>query len=208
GGVGGGARGGGAGREAGARGALEVPSDSGTAVWPRSPCPTGSTRASSTSIGTGADPGRVDSPPTSSRSAPCSTSRRPWATAASADACRPPSEKLSGVTLTMPMTSGRTPMVRTPSGRCHSCMVVRGALPADFCNEQQSTYHQLPRLFHHVHDLDGEAVDVLLAGGGHRLAQLGDETGDRRHQHRRRRRRVRDVAQRRLHRVEPVLRLR
>src|SRR5207302_5389330 len=56
---------------------------------------------------TGNDPGRVDSPPTSSRSAPCATRARPWATAASGSKKRPPSEKLSGVTLTMPMKIGR-----------------------------------------------------------------------------------------------------
>ena len=52
-------------------------------------------------------PGRVDSPPTSRRSAPAATSARPWATAASGSRKRPPSEKESGVTFTTPMTAGR-----------------------------------------------------------------------------------------------------
>ena len=48
--------------------------------------------------------GRVDSPPMSRMSAPSAISRRAWASAASASRNRPPSEKLSGVTLTIPMT--------------------------------------------------------------------------------------------------------
>ena len=67
---------------------------------------TGSTRASSTSAGTGCAPGRVDSPPMSSEAAPWATSAMAWATAASGSAWRPPSEKLSGVTLTTPITRG------------------------------------------------------------------------------------------------------
>jgi len=46
------------------------------------PSSTGKTRRSSSSTGTGSLPGRVDSPPTSSRSAPSATSRRPCSTAA------------------------------------------------------------------------------------------------------------------------------
>ena len=53
--------------------------------------------------GTGSEPGRVDSPPMSRMSAPSAASRSACATAASVSAWRPPSEKLSGVTLTMPM---------------------------------------------------------------------------------------------------------
>jgi hypothetical protein len=44
---------------------------------------TGSTRRNSSSTGTGSAPGRVDSPPTSTQSAPSSSSRRPWRMAAS-----------------------------------------------------------------------------------------------------------------------------
>ncbi len=51
-------------------------------------------------------PGRLDSPPRSSRSAPSATSASACRTASSASKRRPPSEKLSGVTLTMPITSG------------------------------------------------------------------------------------------------------
>ena len=57
--------------------------------------------------GTGCAPGRVDSPPTSRRSAPSATSARPCSTAAPASSHRPPSENESGVTLTTPMTAGR-----------------------------------------------------------------------------------------------------
>ena len=47
------------------------------------PSMTGSTRSCSTAAGTGWAPGRVDSPPTSSRSAPSASSRSPWVMAAS-----------------------------------------------------------------------------------------------------------------------------
>src|SRR5690606_12268651 len=73
------------------------------------------TRALSVSASTSAAPGRVDSPPTSRMSAPSAASASPWATAASAEAKSPPSEKLSGVTLTTPMTSVR-PVRRRWSG--------------------------------------------------------------------------------------------
>src|SRR5439155_1580616 len=56
--------------------------------------------------GTGPAPGRVDSPPTSSSSHPSAASRSACATARSSVAKRPPSEKESGVTLTMPMRTG------------------------------------------------------------------------------------------------------
>jgi hypothetical protein len=73
-------------------------------VRARSPSITGSTRASSSPAEMGCEPGRVDSPPTSSTSAPASASLSPCAIAASVEAYRPPSEKLSGVTFTTPMT--------------------------------------------------------------------------------------------------------
>ncbi|MNI61424.1 hypothetical protein D3C73_1166950 [compost metagenome] len=80
----------------------------GTAVRAASCSMTGTTRRSSSSIDTGAAPGRVDSPPMSSRSAPSSTSFRPCATAASVVSWAPPSENESGVTLTIPMTRARS----------------------------------------------------------------------------------------------------
>ena len=64
---------------------------------------TGTTRASSVSSFTGSCPGRVESPPTSIISAPAATKARAWATAASTSSRSPSPEKLSGVTLTMPM---------------------------------------------------------------------------------------------------------
>src|SRR5690606_18791536 len=68
---------------------------------------TGMTRRSSSSTGTGSARGRVDSPPTSTQSAPSATTRCPWAMAASWSRYRPPSENESGVTLTTPMIRGR-----------------------------------------------------------------------------------------------------
>ena len=50
-------------------------------------------------------------------SAPAARSARPCAAASSAPGNRPPSEKLSGVTLTMPMTSGRASDSPAQSGR-------------------------------------------------------------------------------------------
>ena len=73
------------------------------ALRARMPSTTGITRSSSSRSGTGAAPGRVDSPPTSSTSAPSNASRRPWFTAASRSRNAPPSENESGVTLTTPM---------------------------------------------------------------------------------------------------------
>src|SRR6266566_1916827 len=67
---------------------------------------TGATRPISSSTGTGAEPGRVDSPPTSSSSHPSATNRSACATARSTVAKRPPSENESGVTFTMPMRTG------------------------------------------------------------------------------------------------------
>src|SRR6185437_11397599 len=68
---------------------------------------TGSTRRSSSGSSTGVGLcGRVLSPPMSSRSAPSSTSRSPCATAASTEKNLPPSLKLSGVTLMIPMMQG------------------------------------------------------------------------------------------------------
>src|SRR5208282_4990113 len=66
---------------------------------------TGITRRSSSASPTGAAPGWVDSPPTSRISAPCSTSCKACATAAGGSRYCPPSEKESGVTFTIPITS-------------------------------------------------------------------------------------------------------
>ena len=70
---------------------------------------TGSTRSNSSCTGTSAAPGRVDSPPTSRRSAPASASARACGTARSRRDGWPPSEKLSGVTLSTPITKVRSP---------------------------------------------------------------------------------------------------
>src|SRR5918997_1491339 len=68
---------------------------------------TGSTLASSASGSTRGAPGRVDSPPTSTRSAPASRIPTPWATARSRSSHWPPSENESGVTLRTPITTHR-----------------------------------------------------------------------------------------------------
>ena len=68
---------------------------------------TGRMRRSSSAGGTGSAPGRVDSPPMSRMSAPAARIASPWSMAAPWSRARPSPEKLSGVTLTMPMTSGR-----------------------------------------------------------------------------------------------------
>src|SRR5574341_965241 len=86
---------------------LRVSTESGT-PQPARASRTGSTRRRSSSRATGAAPGRVDSPPMSRMSAPSPISRRACATACSVLAWRPPSEKESGVTLTTPITSGRS----------------------------------------------------------------------------------------------------
>ncbi|MCW0466050.1 hypothetical protein NB705_003123 [Xanthomonas sacchari] len=87
---------------------LKVSTLNGSAVCAASRSITGITRRSSSSTGTGVAPGRVDSPPMSSTSAPSPARRRPCATAASTLAWAPPSENESGVTLTMPITRGRS----------------------------------------------------------------------------------------------------
>src|SRR5918999_4552342 len=80
------------------------------------PSMTGITRSSSCRSGTGSAPGRVDSPPMSSRSAPSNASRSPWLTAAWRSRKAPPSENESGVTLTTPMMRNTRPMLPPRAG--------------------------------------------------------------------------------------------
>ena len=68
---------------------------------------TGSKRRSSSLGTTGVNPGRVDSPPTSTRSAPSASICAAVAIASLGALCVPPSEKESGVTLSTPITRGR-----------------------------------------------------------------------------------------------------
>ena len=56
---------------------------------------------------TASEPGRVDSPPMSTMSAPACGSSAAWVDRRSVVSRAPPSEKLSGVTLTMPMSTRR-----------------------------------------------------------------------------------------------------
>ena len=69
---------------------------------------TGPTRRSSSASSMRCAPGRVDSPPTSTMSAPCAARSRPCAMAASAPYHWPPSENESGVTFTTPITRQRS----------------------------------------------------------------------------------------------------
>ena len=78
---------------------------------------TGVMRESSSSRVTGSAPGRVDSPPISKMVAPAAAICRPWAIAASAPKNRPPSEKLSGVTFTIPIIWGRSISSPAKAGR-------------------------------------------------------------------------------------------
>src|SRR5688572_9965851 len=71
---------------------------------------TGTTRAISSSTETGSPPGRVDSPPISMISAPSEIISSARARALSRERNCPPSLKLSGVTLRMPMMSVRSSM--------------------------------------------------------------------------------------------------
>ena len=87
--------------------ACRVSTDRGRSVAARRASSTGSSRSCSSAGVTGSAPGRVDSPPRSSRSAPSAASSRAWATAASAPAGREPVQKLSGARLMTPMTRGR-----------------------------------------------------------------------------------------------------
>ena len=94
-------------RQASATAALEVSTEMGASVRALSALITGKTRRSSSSAETGSAPGRVDSPPTSSSKAPSSRSFSPCSQAACGSRKTPPSEKESGVTLTIPMTPPR-----------------------------------------------------------------------------------------------------
>src|SRR3990172_4966505 len=72
------------------------------------PVSTGSKRRHSSSSETGVACGRVDSAPRSSMVAPSATSASAWASASSGSRCRPPSLNESGVTFTIPTTTGRS----------------------------------------------------------------------------------------------------
>src|SRR5581483_5339427 len=86
---------------------FEVSTDTGQSTVARIRSSTGRRRAPSSSAGTGGAPGRVDSAPTSSRSAPSATSRRACRAAAAGSRYRPPSANESGVALPIPITRTR-----------------------------------------------------------------------------------------------------
>src|SRR5438093_1528250 len=105
---------------------LRVSIESGASTSPARRLMTGSTRSISSSAVTGCDPGRVDSPPTSRRSAPSPTMRMPALTAASGSKNRPPSEKESGVTLITPITWVRAPTSSSRSPTRHGMRPAMG----------------------------------------------------------------------------------
>src|SRR3990172_746077 len=91
--------------------AFVVSIDMGTFTLLASAPITGMTLFNSSSSGTGSEPGRVDSPPTSRIPAPASTRRIPSSTASADVVKRPTSEKESGVAFTMPMIKVRAPNI-------------------------------------------------------------------------------------------------
>ena len=101
--------------------ALDVSMDMGQSVsWERIRT-TSPTRRHSSCESTGSEKGRVLSPPISRMSAPASMSDSPCATAVSVCVHRPPSEKLSGVVFTIPITSGSSPDLGRRRLRVRSC---------------------------------------------------------------------------------------
>ena len=96
---------------------LLVSTEMGIRIFPRSFSITGNTRCNSVSAETPSDPGRVDSPPTSIMSAPAASIATACATAASTFKNNPPSEKLSGVTFSTPITSVRLPSTSVRAGK-------------------------------------------------------------------------------------------
>ena len=84
---------------------------------PRRPCKTGSTCASSSSAGVPQLPGRVDSPPISSKSAPAAPMTSACSMARLVSRNFPPLEKLSGVTFKTPITRVRSPRTSVREGR-------------------------------------------------------------------------------------------
>jgi len=76
---------------------------------PAKPPRTGKTLRSSSSMEISSEPGLVDSPPTSIKSAPARSICTACCIACSSAKNFPPSEKLSGVTFSTPITSVRSP---------------------------------------------------------------------------------------------------
>src|SRR5512135_633638 len=154
--------------------ALVVSTEIGAPTRGASASTTGTTRRSSSSAETGSAPGRLDSPPMSSRSAPSSTRRRACATASSRVQARPPSEKLSGVTLTIPMTRGtRSVTIARPWASQRIMVVAPGRWRR--IESRPMTDCTLPGVFHHVDDLGGDVLGRAIEGGLGGLADLDGE---------------------------------
>src|ERR1700687_3896073 len=97
---------------------LRVSTTIGIFSAPRKPSSTGRMRASSVSAAVPVEPGRVDSPPMSSRSAPARSISKACSIALCGSRNLPPSEKLSGVTFRTPITRVRSPSSSTPERKC------------------------------------------------------------------------------------------
>ena len=83
--------------------------ETGTLILPFNAFKTGSSLSHSSLSETGIWPGLVDCAPISIISAPSSISLRAHSTASSGEKWSPPSEKLSGVTFTMPIINTSLP---------------------------------------------------------------------------------------------------
>ena len=103
----------------GSAAAFEVSIETGIIKRARNASSTGNTRSSSSCSDIGVEYGRVLSPPTSMMSAPDFARLTACSTAARKSKCCPPSEKLSGVTLRMPITSGRAGRCNLWPRKCH-----------------------------------------------------------------------------------------
>src|SRR5215212_3334139 len=120
---------------------------------------TGTTLRASSSCGTGSEPGRVDSPPTSIISAPSSSMAAAREAAFSGTRKSPPSEKESGVTLRTPTSTGSGPRVRSPAPS-----VLRGSRE-ELRTLPRLYYFTRSFLFSRVVNLLPVTVRVAVAGG-------------------------------------------
>ena len=111
--------------------ALDVSMDSGQSDSRERIRTTSPTRRHSSFASTGSEKGRVLSPPISRMSAPASMRDSPCATALSICTHWPPSEKLSGVVLTIPIKSGNSSDLGRRTFRVRSCHSA-GSLPCGF----------------------------------------------------------------------------
>src|SRR6478609_6827393 len=130
---------------------------------------TGITRSSSSATSGRVAPGRVDSPPMSSTSAPWSRRATACAMAASVETKRPPSENESGVTFTTPITSGRG---RRGRPLAHDSRVVMAGRSAPGCVDQRHRLGTGRGAVHDAADGGGDRARARLAHPPHGHAQV------------------------------------